>query len=248
MTRRLCKEVWSCLLLLMVMVYETIIRAVLARQFTQTLIVGVDGIDASGKTVFADELGERLRQVTDRQVVRISLDGFLNPEAIRMRQGRLSAQGQYDDWLNITAVIALVLNPLRELTPRYTPAIYNKEGDVEIRANPLTIPTGSIVIIDSIFLARPEFRAALSMHIWLEVNDSVALGRMVRRARERNEAGDLIRLKQMFTERYLGAQVLYKQVAHPTLVADFIIDNNDFIHPVIRSQKTPTGERMEVGV
>lgn len=219
------------------MVYETIIRAVLARHFTQTLIIGVDGIDAAGKTVFADELADKLRLATSRWVVRLSLDGFLNPEAIRMRQGQLSAKGQYDDWLNITAVIALVLNPLREPMPRYTPEIYNKEGDVEIRADPLSIPAGSIVIIDSIFLARPEFRSALSMHIWLEVNDSVALGRMVRRARERGEVGDLIRLKQTYTERFLGAQTLYKQIVHPTLAADFIIDNNDFQRPVIRSQK-----------
>jgi hypothetical protein len=40
--------------------------------------VAVDGVDAAGKTIFADELAESLRAL-DRPVLRISADDFLNP-------------------------------------------------------------------------------------------------------------------------------------------------------------------------
>ena len=40
--------------------------------------VGIDGVDASGKTVLADELIKPLRD-RRRSVIRVSMDGFHNP-------------------------------------------------------------------------------------------------------------------------------------------------------------------------
>ena len=54
--------------------------------------VGIDGISASGKTVFADELAQILRDA-GREVVRAGLDGFHNPPKIRHRLGPNSVEG-----------------------------------------------------------------------------------------------------------------------------------------------------------
>ena len=54
--------------------------------------VGVDGVDGAGKTTFADELARALR-AEGRPVVRVSLDDFHNPRAVRYRLGRESPAG-----------------------------------------------------------------------------------------------------------------------------------------------------------
>jgi uridine kinase len=48
------------------------------------LRVAVDGVDASGKTVLADELVAHI-EARGRPVVRASIDGFHNPAAVRRR-------------------------------------------------------------------------------------------------------------------------------------------------------------------
>lgn len=60
------------------------------------LRVAVDGVTASGKTTFANELGDAVRAL-GRPCVRVSMDGFHNPRATRYRKGRESPDGYYDD-------------------------------------------------------------------------------------------------------------------------------------------------------
>ncbi len=73
--------------------------------------VGIDGVDASGKTMLADELANSL-QIKDCNVILISVDDFHNPSKIRYQQGRNSPQGYYEDSFNYNAIITNVLKPL----------------------------------------------------------------------------------------------------------------------------------------
>jgi len=77
--------------------------------------VGIDGVDASGKTMLSDELIEPL-EVRGRAVIRASVDGFHNPSEIRHRQGRSSPRGFYEDSFNNEALLACILLPLVEMT------------------------------------------------------------------------------------------------------------------------------------
>ena len=56
-------------------------------------LVGIDGVDGSGKTTFADELAARL---VDAPAV-LHLDDFLNPPEIRHARGRRSPEGFWLD-------------------------------------------------------------------------------------------------------------------------------------------------------
>lgn len=73
--------------------------------------VGIDGVDGSGKTVFAGELADAL-QVMGRRVVRISVDDFHNVSAVRYRRGRSSPEGFWLDSFNYERLHADVLEPL----------------------------------------------------------------------------------------------------------------------------------------
>jgi len=54
--------------------------------------VGIDGPDAAGKTTFADNLAEHM----SLPVVRVSIDSFHNPAAVRKQRGELSPEGLSD--------------------------------------------------------------------------------------------------------------------------------------------------------
>jgi len=51
--------------------------------------VGIDGVDGAGKTTFADALATTLQQ-QGRPVVRVSVDDFHHPRAIRYARGRMA--------------------------------------------------------------------------------------------------------------------------------------------------------------
>lgn len=55
------------------------------------VLVAVDGVDGAGKTVFADELADRLR-AGGRPVIRIGINGFHQVRAVRLRRGRDSPE------------------------------------------------------------------------------------------------------------------------------------------------------------
>src|SRR5689334_3419655 len=73
--------------------------------------VAIDGIDAAGKTTFADALADILR-LQGYGVILASIDGFHNPSDIRSRRGKLSPEGYYEDSFNYPALKELLLGPL----------------------------------------------------------------------------------------------------------------------------------------
>jgi len=56
--------------------------------------VAIDGVDAAGKTTLAQELVP-IVQTGGRQVIRASVDDFLNHERIRYRRGNNSPEGYF---------------------------------------------------------------------------------------------------------------------------------------------------------
>ena len=75
------------------------------------VLVGIDGVDGSGKTTFADELADVLTR-RGSHCLRISLDDFHAPRATRHRLGRHSPEGFWLDSYDYAAFRQRVLLPL----------------------------------------------------------------------------------------------------------------------------------------
>ncbi len=71
----------------------------------------IDGVDAAGKTILADELAEHLTAL-GRSVIRASIDGFHLPAPVRHRLGSLSPEGYYLDSFAYDSLIDKLLQPL----------------------------------------------------------------------------------------------------------------------------------------
>ncbi len=195
------------------------------------LIIGINGIDGSGKTEFAKQLAQVLSAKTDRPVVTISIDGFHNPRQVRYAKGRGSAEGFYRDSFNLEAFKSHVLEPLRNNKGTYVPQIFDVRADESVIVEPQLVTSDAIVLVEGIFLFQTELAAYFDFKIFLDVPFAVALQRMLKRDRalytSREEEIEL------FETRYQAGQLIYFAEARPKEQADVVIDNSDYNNPKI---------------
>lgn len=206
-----------------------ICRAVLSLPSDRPLLIGIDGKDASGKTTFANNLTEVLRSKTNREIIRISLDDFFNPRAVRSHQ-QDQARGCYDDTFNIEGIQKQLLEPLRS-TNTYTAKIFDYKTDSPVEIVEHTASSDAIVIVDGVFLQRPEFRDYWDYTALLEVSDEIAIERGTVRDTER--IGDTETARQKYINRYIASQKIYYDECRPRNRASLVVDNTDYDKPKI---------------
>jgi uridine kinase len=183
-------------------------------------IVAVDGLDGAGTTVFADALAAQLG-VGHRAVFRASIDDFHQSRARRYARGRDSAEGFYRDSFDYPTFKRMLTEPFRTgWIGSFNLRAFDLKRDVPFQPVWSSGPQDAILIVDGIFLNRPELRGIWNYSIWLEVDRKVAAKRMLARD---GAAGN--------AKRYTDGQKLYLKEAKPRDAATAIIDNNDFDRP-----------------
>lgn len=201
------------------------------------LRVAIDGMDASGKTMLADELVEPLREF-GCSVIRASIDGFHNPKAIRYQLGPDSPEGYYRDSFNHEAILACLLHPLGPGgSLRYRLAAYDYRLDTPLQESLRTAPKDAVLLFDGVFLLRPELRSYWDYSIFVDVGFEISVVRAV--ARDCRQAGvssnqNDIRLR--YLNRYVPGQRLYLESSQPKTYANIVLNNNDLAHPIFNQK------------
>lgn len=201
------------------------------RARTGRTLVGIDGVDGSGKTTFADELAELLREC-GLSVIRISMDDYLNPAEVRHAQGRTSAKGYVEDSYNQARISEDVLEPLaKDGSGRYRTASYNFKDECEVCSPWNVAPDDAVVVIDGMFLHGPKYwRAAgdkvWDISVWLDVPFAETYRRMADRDGIPSDPEDPA------NSRYYQGQLMYIEACDPASKADVVIDNSGSHDPV----------------
>jgi uridine kinase len=199
--------------------------------------VAIDGPDAAGKTTLADELAALLRD-RGRSVIRASIDGFHRPRAERYRAGEASAQGYYEDSFQYDALRHALLEPLRPGGNRtYRTAVFDHRADAAAETAPSRAPDDAILLLDGVFLLRPELAGSWDLRIFV----LVGFDEVLRRALERDRSlfATAAELERRYRSRYIPGQQLYYAVAKPEESADLVVDNDDPDHPRLRVRSAP---------
>jgi uridine kinase len=191
--------------------------------------VAIDGVDGAGKTVLADALAP-LVIAKGRQVIRANVDDFHHPRAVRYARGRYSPDGFFLDSYDYPAFRRLLLDPLGPAgSGNYVAKHFDHRADRPVAPQPQQAPPAAALIVDGIFLNRPELRACWDLSILLQVDFAVS--------RERNAARDgtteALDPDAPSTRRYNGGQQRYLAECKPEQQADIVIDYNDFRAPKI---------------
>jgi uridine kinase len=187
--------------------------------------VAVDGVDGAGKSVFADELAAALAP-SGRPIIRASVDGFHNPRAVRYRRGRASPEGFFLDSYDYAALRRLLLDPLAPGgSGRFRTAAFDHRTDSTVDMPEQTLAPGSILVLDGIFLHRPELRATWDFSIWLQVAFAVSVVRLAGR--------DGTSADPVANQRYIVGQQLYIAACDPARHATLVVDNGDLAAPFV---------------
>ena len=208
-------------------VLETLAAHILKTPSPFVLRVAIDGVDGAGKTHFADEL-EPLLKVSGRDIIRISVDGFHHPKEVRYRLGRGSPEGFYGDSYDYETFKEVLLEPLSPVgSGRYRTAVHDVETEKSVSVPEKQAETGAILLLDGIFLHRPELRDYWDVSVWLEVPFSVSVPRMA----ERDDNSPDPHAPEH--RRYVEGQKLYLKESQSQRHATFVIDNSDLKAPFI---------------
>jgi len=212
---------------------EYVCRQILKVRVSHPLRVGVNGVDGSGKTVFAQRLARALKDQTERQVIYASIDSFHNPRSVRYAQGRESPEGYYRDSFNFQALITDLLEPLGPQGDRlYKVACFDVLADHEVTSSPQVAQLDAILIVEGIFLFLPDVASRLDHKIFLDVPFDVTWRRMLARHQDGQHLS-VEEEKRLFATRYMPGQSLYLNEVHPSSLANIVIDNTDFENPRI---------------
>lgn len=195
------------------------------------LRVAVDGPDAAGKTTLADELAPAVR-ARGRQVIRASIDDFGRPRAERYRRGADSPTGYYLDSFDHQALCAHLLDPLGPGGRGwYRRAVFDIRTDTPLPAPTERAAADAVVLVDGVFLLRPELRDRWDLRVFVSVGEAEVLRRAL--ARDAALFGSAERTEQRYRTRYLPAQRRYLAEARPAQVAEVVVGNDDVTRPVL---------------
>ena len=206
-------------------------RVIVAAATAHPLRVAIDGVDAAGKTTLADELVAPVRAL-GRPVVRASVDSFHQPARIRYRRGADSPDGYFRDSFDYDALISCLLAPLGPGgSRRVRTAVFDHAADRSIDAPALPVAERAVLLVDGIFLQRPELRSHWDLAIFVQAGFEVTLARAL--ARDRERSGSAEQTRRRYRERYVPGQRLYLEECRPARCADFVVVNDDLENPTL---------------
>jgi len=196
------------------MIVEDILAFIKAKyekhhSINQSFVVGINGIDCSGKTTFAKSVS---KYFTHHKVenYRLDIDNFNNP-AIESATYKAFVSGSWDEEY---------LNKYYELIINYSDAI---------RAVSESKKKYPLVILDGIFIYKPQLVDLFDLKIYLDIN--ISLGR--KRFAKRRSLKQDNRPFDIYDKIWMLSHIKYDSEVHPKQISDLVIDYNDESKPVL---------------
>ncbi|GAA5157575.1 uridine kinase [Ornithinimicrobium tianjinense] len=204
-----------------------LLALMLATRPGERAVVAVDGPDGVGKTRMVGELVALAPLVAGRQVLSVSVDGFHHPRSLRYAAG-LDAESFYRDSYDYDALRREVLHPFRR-GEAFRPAVRDVDTDRPLHPAPVEAEDDALLIVEGIFLRRPELRGEWDATCLVTAPPSVTVPRGKARFPGSRVAGDEDP-EHPVNARYVGGQRLYglqSRLWQPT----WIVDNTDLQRP-----------------
>ena len=188
-------------------------EATRAASLRARVVLGVDGPDTAGKTTLGDAVAARI----DLPCLRASIDGFHRPAAVRHSVA-------YEESFDVETLVQRLLSPFAAGAPNVLVQAFDYRVDAPSE-RVRDVPERAILVLDGVFLHRPELRSYLTLGVFLDVPPDEVL----RRARIREAA--MPDVERRYAERYLPAHARYRPVR-----PDLVVDNTDPRRPVLLAQ------------
>jgi uridine kinase len=170
----------------------------------QCILIGIDGYGGSGKSTFAAELSESLEAAPI-----ISIDDFYKPSRERKREPAPHAFGWQFDWQRLEKEVLKPLNT--KGSARYRRYDWKTDG----LANMRTMQAGSPIIIEGVYILRPELVSYYDLRLWIECPKEIRLQRGIVRDGEQ--------ARSQWEDDWMKEEERYVHACSPHLHAERII-------------------------
>ena len=202
------------------------------KRVDKPILVGINGVDTSGKTTLTRELGNYLRK-SGYKVQIIHMDDFHNPSRIRLREAD-PVMTYINNAFNLERLECELLKPIAEGECIHKELmLLDLEADEFSMRKSYHVDGETIVLIEGVMLYRDPIGQYMDLKIYLDISFEEVL----KRACERDGYlfGDKIREK--YEKKYIPAQRLYHDTCSPKKKSDVIIQNEDYNNPRVIKQQ-----------
>ena len=186
----------------------------------RSILVGVSGIDASGKGFIANRIVQRLLKHHIRAVV-VAGDGWLNLPSERF-DIRTPGLHFYENALRMDEMFEQLVLPLKNKRSHGGVMDFAEETATTYRRQWYTFENMDVVVLECIFLFKRHYRHYFDVAIWIDCSFETALERAIQRAQEGLSEAETVRAYQTI---YFPAQRIHFDQDLPREGADVIIDN-----------------------
>jgi uridine kinase len=206
-------------------VFDKIAAEIVQRkQPDKPFVVGISGIDCSGKTVFATDFQKYL-DAKGFHTQLIALDDFHNPRAIRY-SGADQSENYFNKSFDIQKIIRELLIPLKK-KGKFTVSLklLDLQTDKDTMTRQYSLNHQTIVLLEGVFLFRQELAPYIDYKVFLEIPFA--------ESKKRASLRDSQETRDKYDTKYLAAQQKYLLAYPPLSTADLIIDNSVYDFPRI---------------
>jgi len=203
---------------------EQIIQTIIARRegitLTRPMLVGISGIDASGKGYIASRLAELLS--TNFNVALINADGWLNLPDVRFSNLQ-PGKHFYENAFRFDEMFRDLVLPLKRDGRIDLTADHVGETSTAFHKYRYAYENIDVILLEGIFLFKRIYVEHFDLRIWIECSFKTALRRAVSRSQEGLDEPQTIKSYETI---YFPAQRLHFTLDQPKLSAHVLFDNN----------------------
>lgn len=189
------------------------------------LILGINGVDTSGKTFFSESLSEYLEGKGYHTQI-VHLDDFHNPKEIRLKDD--SPQGYLNNAFDLDRLKELLL-VLKSGANDVSLELLNLDQDTYTNVKKFHATKTSVIIVEGVLLYRPPIDSLFDYRVFLKIGFDDVLKRAKERDVPRYGKGILERYK----DKYIPAQKIYLEKFKAEEHSQLIINNTDYRTPLI---------------
>lgn len=210
-------------------IYSTIANQIIkCKKKNKPLIVGINGVDTSGKTTFTKDLASYLRKL-GLSVQTIHMDDFLNPSEIRYRDPD-PILTYVNNGFNLERIESELLKPVVEEGFLYKElTLLNLETDKFDVIKRYSVNQETIILFEGVLLYREPIDKYFDLRIYLDVS----FDEVLKRASIRDQHLMGVAVIEKYQQKYIPIQKWYIEKFRPMERSEIIINNEDYNKPEI---------------
>lgn len=199
-------------------------------------IVGVSGLDASGKSQIAEILSKKLKE-RGKNILSVSGDSFqFSREYKEDLHEKDWATQHMKRTINFEKMVSEFLQPLQSFPNELQLDIVNYDTKEKVKTT-ISLRYPLIVVIESIYLFSRTLTPYFDYKIFLDISIEEALKRATSRKRDLELYGSAYGIEQKYKTKNFPGYFQFDHQENPKGHADVIIDNNDWQNPAIIKDK-----------